>query len=689
MSQLMLMLVRHAHRSIAGLLVLSVAAVAASAQQPVTAPARRADSVATSADSLGRQQRLKTVTIAASPLALDAPSNSVRLTPARLKDLPANSPWDALRQAAGIEVHQQGQGPGFASDASMRGFSSDHSTDLALWIDGVPINEPVNGHAEGYADWSLLFPRAVSGIDIARGPTSVLFGNFAMAGSVNVQTLERLRGSVLSLDGGSFGRTDASLLTGFDHGASGGGVFGVRFAREDGFRPNATNSVSQGHARVTHDLSSIATIDGGVELYDATWYSPGFLSEDEFARGEYGIVSNPTDGGYRRRAQERVSLRIISGRLVWRTTAYATQSRWQLFLTIPPAGGRFEGTGSQTEEEDARFGLGLTSAATWALPVGELTVGGETRWDRARYENYFTSARRRDSVASALDAHQGSGGVFAAFEADLSARIHISVGARVDQFSTTSMPDSAAAVSASHGTFSPKIGLAARLTEDATAFANVSRGFRSTDGVISDPTLPLIQTWAYEAGIRLRRGDASTTVALYRMNVNNEQTFDPLTRGSSSGGASRRQGVEVDWTLPVVWSITTHGAWSFNDAIYTSSARAGDNPASPTILSGLRVYNTSKYVGSADAEWATPDRAVTARVGGTFVGSYAPFDEPGVELGGYGLLHLSGSARVAPRASVRVMIRNALDRRYPELIAGHIVSPGQPRAFGAGLDLTF
>ena len=100
-----------------------------------------------------------------------------------------------LRQTAGLEVHEQGQGPGFASDASVRGFSSDHSTDLALWIDGVPINEPVNGHAEGYNDFSLLFPGGIRDIDVLRGPTSALFGNFAVAGIVNVRTLERMRGS--------------------------------------------------------------------------------------------------------------------------------------------------------------------------------------------------------------------------------------------------------------------------------------------------------------------------------------------------------------------------------------------------------------------------------------------------------------------------------------------------------------
>ena len=86
-------------------------------------------------------------------------------------------------------------------------------------------------------------------------------------------------------------------------------------------------------------------------------------------------MSNPTDGGYKRRAQERVSLRVLGSNYLWRTTVYGTEGRWQLFLTIPPAGGKFEGSGSQTEEEDSRAGAGATSAITWTLPRSEVTAG--------------------------------------------------------------------------------------------------------------------------------------------------------------------------------------------------------------------------------------------------------------------------------------------------------------------------
>ncbi|HEX9384249.1 MAG TPA: TonB-dependent receptor plug domain-containing protein, partial [Gemmatimonadaceae bacterium] len=180
---------------------LLVAPNVARAQDTTTAPRR--DSVR--ADSA---TRLRAVTIVATPAERSEPLNASRINASTIRLTPAISPYDLLRQTSGVEVHQQGQGPGFASDASLRGFSSDHSTDLALWVDGVPINETMNGHAEGYNDWAVLFPGGIQDIDVLHGPTSALFGNFALAGVVNVRTLERMRGTEVSASGGSFGRAD-------------------------------------------------------------------------------------------------------------------------------------------------------------------------------------------------------------------------------------------------------------------------------------------------------------------------------------------------------------------------------------------------------------------------------------------------------------------------------------------------
>ena len=207
-------------------------------------PPHPADSART--DSSRRAAQLNPVQILATPAERAEPVSATHVSSLSVRQTPAQNAWDLLRQTAGVEVHLQGQGPGFASDAAVRGFSSDHSTDLALWVDGVPINEPVNGHAEGYNDWSVIFPGGIQDVDVIKGPTSALFGNFALAGVVNVRTLERMRGSELSATVGSFGRTDAMAMTGFDHGATGGGVFGLHLQHEKGFRPNsaAASSIS-------------------------------------------------------------------------------------------------------------------------------------------------------------------------------------------------------------------------------------------------------------------------------------------------------------------------------------------------------------------------------------------------------------------------------------------------------------
>jgi outer membrane receptor protein involved in Fe transport len=660
------------------LLVLALAALPAAALAQLPAAG---DTGRTQNDTLTRRPvQLQAVTITASTPQHYTPTSTVRVTPTVVQTAPASDAYDLLRQTAGLEIHEQGQGPGFASDASIRGFSSDHSTDIALWVDGVPINEPVNGHAEGYDDWNLLMPEAISGIDVIDGPTSALYGNFAMAGVVNVRTLEQLEGTQFTVRTGSYGRLEGALLGGLN-GASANAVLGIRGVHDDGWRPHSAYDIGQVHARLVAHASGSSTLDAGVELYGTTWDSPGFLSDSLFALHRYAVVQNSTDGGFKRRAQERLSYRLIAGpSLLWRSTAYATQGRWQLFLTIPPEPGGGEGTGSQTEEEDRRYGFGLTSALTWLLPRGEITAGVEGRWDHSDYQNWLTTDRQRDSAQTLVGARQASGALFAEAALDFGRHVRATLGARYDGQNTRSAPVGAGVTSAAKGIVSPKFGLLYHVPEWGAIYANASRGFRQTDGVITDPTLPFITEWAYETGVKLDRGPVAGTLALFRTDVSNEQSFDPITLTSSSGGASRRQGVEVSLALRPSASLTLQADWTFLDARYERLVTAdGDT------LAGARVFNTAKYVGVASAVVAPRSRAWRAQVSLNAVGPYSPFDEPGVVLPAYALVHLSGTLRIAPGDELEFGVRNLFNRAYPELRAGGYVSPGAPRSLFLGL----
>ena len=643
------------------ILALALGPAALSAQQPADSLRPKRDSVAPT--------ELKEITVTATPARREAPLGSVTVPVAVIRQAPAINTVDLLRQTAGVEAHDQGQGPGFASDLAIRGFSSDHSADMALWIDGVPINEPVNGHAEGYNDWSLLFPQAVRQIYIFKGPTSALYGNFSLAGTVNVRTMERTSGTDISVDGGSYGRLEGTVLTGFDHEHT-GAVFGLRGMRDGGWRPNSKWNLGQAHARIVHDLSSSVSLDAGAELYAAGWDSPGFLTLSQFNARQYDSIANGTDGGFKHHAQERVSLRVLSGSsLVWRSTVYSTQGRWQLFLTTPPEGGATEGSNSQLEEEDHRYGFGATSALTWTGSHGtEVSLGTEGRWDHSHYQNYPTTSRVRNSDSTAADsinvvARQASAAMFLQSSIAVAPRFTVTLGGRYEAQGTRSTLDDGTSVSATKGVFGPKFGALFQLPRFGGVYANVSRGYRRTDGVIQDPTLPFITAWAYEAGVKLDQSRVHASAAVFQMDVSNEQTFNELAGATTSGGRSRRKGIELGLGTNLGTAVTLTSDFTILDAKYRLLLVQGDSGTIDT-LSGQRVFNTSKYFGSASLAVAPPTAIWNVRVSTNVVGPYTPFDEPGVELGSYALVHLNGGVRVGSTL-LTVGVRNLFNHAYP------------------------
>jgi iron complex outermembrane receptor protein len=348
-------------------------------------------------------------------------------------------------------------------------------------------------------------------------------------------------------------------------------------------------------------------------------------------------------------------------------------------LTIPPAGGLTEGSGRQTEEEDRRYGLGLTSALTWALPRAELTIGTDTRWDHARFENWFTTNRSRDSAQTRVSARQASGGLFVQSILDFTPHLRLALGGRFDGQDTRSTPDGGVARSYTKAVLSPKLGALYHLGVPLDLYANVSRGFRQTDGVIVDPTLPFITEWAYETGVKLDAHAVSGSVAVFRMDVSNEQTFNPATTTSTSGGASRRQGVEIELQGRLGDALALRTDWTFNDARYRQVVAADS-----TNLAGKRVFNTATYVGTIGLELGLPRERWQVGISANLVGPYSPFDEPGVVRPAYGLVQVSGSATLGA-ALIEVGVRNVLDQAYRELEAGGFVSPGRPRSVYGGV----
>jgi outer membrane receptor protein involved in Fe transport len=116
---------------------------------------------------------------------------------------PANTPTDVLRLVSGLVLGQH-HGGGKADQILFRGFDSDHGTDFAVFVDGIPVNMVSHAHGQGYADLHWLIPETIERVEIYKGPYFAHLGDSATSGAMNIITKQRDKHSSVSFMGGSY-----------------------------------------------------------------------------------------------------------------------------------------------------------------------------------------------------------------------------------------------------------------------------------------------------------------------------------------------------------------------------------------------------------------------------------------------------------------------------------------------------
>lgn len=111
------------------------------------------------------------------------PSVSSRTIDAeQLAATPMRTAEDALRLVPGLVLVQHGA-EGKGQQYFLRGFDAVHGLDFEVELDGIPLNEWSNIHAQGYLDLGLLIPELIDSIEVTPGPFVLEQGPFALAGS--------------------------------------------------------------------------------------------------------------------------------------------------------------------------------------------------------------------------------------------------------------------------------------------------------------------------------------------------------------------------------------------------------------------------------------------------------------------------------------------------------------------------
>jgi outer membrane receptor protein involved in Fe transport len=528
---------------------------------------------------------------------------------------PFSRPAEALEVVPGLIVTQH-SGDGKANQYFLRGFNLDHGTDLAIDIDGMPVNMRTHAHGQGYADLNFLIPELIGSVNIRKGPYFADEGDFSSVGAVHIGLLDTVAKTMASITAGSFGYRRGFGVTSTKLGDGtllvAGEVETYKGPWDDPDSLRKLNGVmrySQGTAENGFSLTGMA--------YANKWNSTDQIPARAIASGEIGLYGalDPSDGGNSNRfslsgrwtqsdqaGSSKANFYVIKSSLnLWNNFTY--------FLSNPVDGDQFH-------QHDDRVLGGFSASHTFnsqfaGLPM-ETEVGVQTRYDditldlNNSVQRQFLSPIRSDAVK------EGSVGVFVQNTLHWTDWLRTNVGWRGDYYDTSVQSFFTPANSGNANAFmgSPKVGLVLGPFAKTELFLNAGEGFHSndargvtitespTDGSALERSPFLVKTKGAEIGVRTKIVPGLTSsVALFMLDSASEILFSGDAGDTEASRPSRRVGVE--WTndyRPVSWL-------SFEADIAVTHARfRGDDPAQAAAYADLAGFPQSQ-IGNAPGNY--------------------------------------------------------------------------------------
>ncbi len=485
-------------------------------------------------------------------------------------------PGEALEIVPGL-IATQHSGDGKANQWFLRGFNLDHGTDLAIFMDGMPMNMPTHAHGQGYADVNMLIPELIGSIDIQKGPYFADVGDFASAGSVHINLIDAVDGPQVKATLGSF---DYQRYLGIDSIKVGDGD--LLFAGEVGtyngpwtlpgdlLKLNSVVRYSQGTDVNGFSVTGMA--------YGNHWNSTDQIPERAVPYiGLFGYI-DPYDGGNTERFSLSGQWAKTDGANAWHVNAFAVRSALNLwndftyFLQDPILGDQFH------QHETRTFG-GVYASYTLTNNIAgvptEYEIGVQTRFDAINlllsntYERAYLSTIRQDYV------QEGSIGVYAQQTAHWSDWCKTVIGIRGDFFAASDnqvAPAYTQALNSGKPTAfvpGPKASMIFGPFEKTEFYLDVGQGFHSNDvrGVTievepADPTFRLnpgtflVPTQGAEIGVRTKAiENLNSAVAIFGLDAASENIFAG-DAGDTQPTLLPTRRIGIEWTNdyhPVSW----------------------------------------------------------------------------------------------------------------------------------------
>jgi outer membrane cobalamin receptor len=494
----------------------------------------------------------------------------------------AYRPGEMLEAMPGL-IASQHSGEGKANQFYLRGFNLDHGTDLATWVDGMPVNQRSHAHGQGWTDVNFLIPELVGRLDYRKGPYSARDGDFASAGSAGISYANRL---VKDLAGVTLGQDGfrRALLAGSPDLLGGTLLYALELMDNDGpwTRPddyrkrNAVLRYSRGYANNGWSVTAMA--------YRGRWNATDQIplrAVEDGTLGRFDAI-DATDGGNARRYSLSGVWRRTGSESASKLSAYVIRNQLALFSNFTyfmndPV------NGDQFAQPDRRVTSGLDATHTVHLHRGEAMASDLTFGARLQNDNIFNGlydTRARERLAATREDHivETSGGVFVESATRWSEAVRSVAGVRADRFAFDVRSDLAANTGRAHDTqVSPSLSLIFAPLASLELYLNYGHGFHSNDarGTVAafdpktrDPVerVPgLARSRGMELGLRTEAiPNMQTAMSLYRLDFDSELTYIGDAGTTEAGDASRRVGIEFSnyWRLKKWLSLDVDAAFA-------------------------------------------------------------------------------------------------------------------------------
>jgi outer membrane receptor protein involved in Fe transport len=542
------------------------------------------------------------------PRAAPEPSAASEKTVSREEVLarPISRVGEVLEVVPGL-VMTQHSGEGKANQYFLRGYNLDHGTDLAIWVDGMPVNMRTHGHGQGYADINFLIPEMIQSVLVRKGPYFADEGDFASAGAVHVAYARALEKNLVETTAGSFGYRRGLAIASRKVGE------GSLIAAGEGIAYDGPWDVPDRVRKLNGVVRySEGSVDNGLSLtgmaYRNKWTSTDQVAQraiDTGLIGRFGSL-DPTDGGEASRyslsarwarSDEKGSTRIDAFAINSHLTLF---NNFTYFLDDPVNGDQF----SQT---DRRTLVGVNASHAFNHRFGDIPavtrIGAQSRWDDIRVGLFKTLQRMTLATTRDDNVQEGSIGLWLDHTTHWSDWLRTTVGVRHDWYAgrvESDTPENSGHARA--GITSPKFGVVLGPWQKTELFANAGYGFHSNDirgsTITVDPIdkitplarVPLlVRTQGAEVGLRTRIVDGLTSaVAAFVLDQESELLFVGDAGTTEASRPSRRVGIE--WTND--YRVTPWLGLDF-DLAYTRAHFTDVDPA------GDFIPGAPAWVGSA------------------------------------------------------------------------------------------